>query len=182
MDGTVKLYHLGGKRVLQTFVHCKPEEVAAAAEAGAMEAVDEGDENDDEEGGTRKEESVLSVECIGLARGTLRWVASGGMDKTLKIWDATTGSCRSVCQHGAGVVTLRWHSSLPIVCTGCLDNMVRIWDARNGTILAQLSGHRDQVTSIDWLSTSTSGLDSIICCSNDATSRVFQVDVSSLLR
>jgi len=186
MDGTVKLYHLAGKRVLQTFVHCKPEETTLAG-GGAMEAVAEEDEDADEDG-TRKEESVLSVECVGMARGSLRWLASGGMDKTLKIWDITTGSCRSVCHHSAGVVSLRWHSSLPVVCTGCLDNNVRLFDARNGSQLAELTGHRDQVTYIDMVSLPSHsgegahGLESIICSSNDSTCRVFHVDLWSLMR
>lgn len=48
------------------------------------------------------------------------------------MWDIATGSCRSVCAHGDSVVSLRWHDSLPIVCTAALDHIVRIWDARSG--------------------------------------------------
>jgi len=183
MDGTVKLFHLSGKRLLQTFVHCRPEEVVGGASA-AMETVQE-EEEDGEGGLIQKEESILSVECVGFARGSLRWVASGGMDKTIKIWDTTNGSCRSVCHHNGGVVSLRWHPSLPVVCSGCLDNLVRIWDSRNGGLLADLSGHKDQVTNIDMVSSSSAEgatLDSIICTSDDGTARVFQIDTVSLLR
>ena len=168
--------------MLQTFVHCRPEAIEGSASA-AMEPIDE---EDDENMGVQKEESVLSVECVGFARGSLRWIASGGMDKTLKIWDTTNGSCRNVCSHKGGVVSLRWHSVLPVVCTGCLDNLVRIWDARNGNLLVQLTGHRDQITYIDMVSFPNSegtaaNLDSIICTSDDHTSRIFQLDVHSLL-
>jgi hypothetical protein len=42
MDGTVKLFHLSNKRVLQTFVHCKPEAVSdAPADGSEMEAEEE---------------------------------------------------------------------------------------------------------------------------------------------
>lgn len=189
MDGAVKLFHLGGKRVLQTFVHCSPQAIEGAPAPASEDAMQEGDEDyKAEEGGMQKEESILSVECVGIAKGTLRWLASGGMDKTLKIWDTTNGSCRSVCTHGGGVVSLRWHSSLPVVCTGCLDNLVRLWDARSGSLLSTLTGHRDQVTFIDMITlpsqagSDNEALDSIISASNDGTARVFQVFTSSLLR
>lgn len=181
IDGTVKLFHLGGKRVLQQFVHCKPEDdVGAAArnEAAPLEALmnDDGEEIE----GEQKDVSISSVECVGIARGSLRWLASGGMDKTLKIWDTTNGTCRSVCMHPAGVVALKWHALLPVVCTGCLDNSVRLWDARNGTMLAQLTGHRDQVTFLDMVSV-TGALDTIISVSDDGTARIFEVSTASLL-
>jgi WD40 repeat protein len=173
MDGTVKLFHLSNKRVLQTFVHCKPEAVSdAPADGSEMEAEEE------------ELESTMSVECVGVARGNLKWLASGGMDKTLKIWDTTNGSCRSVCVHAGGVVSLRWHASLPVVCTGCLDNLVRLWDARSGNLLAELSGHRDQVTFIDCLPpipSSGDELDTIVTASNDGTSRIFRVATLSLV-
>jgi hypothetical protein len=38
------------------------------------------------------------VECVGFSAPEYRWVASGGMDKTLKIWDLTNGYCRSICR------------------------------------------------------------------------------------
>ena len=171
----------------------------------------------------------MSVECVGFSRGSFRWAASGGLDKTLKVtgaalltcdtgrefdlslfilsmhpfllsyfifllqhlisshlsssslcltflfpplitshhlisslfilsmpsfsfsfphrhlfssiislhaahqvWDIATGSCRSVCPHGDSVVSLKWHSSLPIISTAALDHIVRVWDARAG--------------------------------------------------
>lgn len=41
-------------------------------------------------------ETSLSVECVGFSGGDYRWVASGGLDNTLKIWDTVTGMCRQV--------------------------------------------------------------------------------------
>ena len=185
MDGTVKLFHLSNKRVLQLFVHCKPEVLAEGADAMETLMNEDGEEID----GEQRDEAILSVECVGIAKGSLRWLASGGMDKTLKIWDATNGSCRSVCVHGGAVVSLKWHAVLPVVCTGCLDNVVRLWDARNGSLLAQLTGHRDQITFVDMLplisSPSTESgdqFDSIISVSDDATARIFQISTTSLLR
>ena len=95
---------------------------------GEFEKIDESPEvNQDEEG----EMGVMSIECVGFCP-SLPWVASGGMDKTLKVWDTVSGTCRCVCSHGGSVVVLRWHPSLPVVTTAALDNFVRLWDARGG--------------------------------------------------
>ena len=37
----------------------------------------------------QEEEGTMSVECVGFSGGSFRWAASGGMDKTLKVSDAT---------------------------------------------------------------------------------------------
>lgn len=167
----------------------------------------EEDEEEDEE------EEVLGVECVGLSPSSsggggdsnMRWAASGGMDKSLKIWDLTSGSCRCVCPHEGSVVALRWHPTAMLVCTAALDNAVRIWDARSGLALAVLTGHRDLVTNIFFASAlgglSSGGatsstvavtsdivndrieafMDCIVSVSDDSTSRVFFVDSASLL-
>ena len=116
----MKLYQISGKKVLHTFTH-----TIAPSSTPEAEAEGEGDDNDD------GEESKVSVECVGFSNDA-KWVASGGMDKTLKIWEATTGVCRAVCDHGDSVVALKWHIKLPVVFTAALDQVIRIWDARTG--------------------------------------------------
>ena len=90
--------------------------------------------NDDEEEGEEEEEgeSLQSVECVDFAPVEYKWMASGGLDKTLKIWDFVSGTCRTVCSHPASVVSLKWHAQLPFVTTAALDNNIRIFDARAG--------------------------------------------------
>ena len=88
--------------------------------------MDGDDEDEGDEGGT------LSVECVGFSSTDLKWVASGGLDKTMKVWDMVSGSCRCVCVHGGSVIALKWHAVLPIVTTASLDRAVRLWDARGG--------------------------------------------------
>ena len=208
-DGTVKLFQLSGKRVLQTFIHSArlDEEALEAAQASAaMETVREGLNEDgeedggaegggdveddyDSEAGEERGEAVLGVECVGFANGEWKWVASGGMDKMMKVWDTMTGTVRCTCPHGGSVVSLVWHSSLPIVCTAALDNVVRIWDARNGALLEELTGHNDLVTSIDMVPITAENrvegcgdaTDMIISVSDDKTARVFLINVHSLV-
>ena len=84
---------MSSKKLLHTFVHSKPEEVPPVAGIGATASLPprpptDGDmETDEQEDG---EESVMTVECVGISPGDQRWVASGGMDGQLKVWDVTT--------------------------------------------------------------------------------------------
>jgi WD40 repeat protein len=133
--------------------------------------------------------SVSGVECVGFANGEWKWVASGGMDKTLKVWDTQSGVVRCVCQHGGSVVSLAWHATLPLIATAALDNVVRIWDARNGALLQELTGHNDLVTSIEMVPItaenrvegSGDATDMIISVSDDKTARVFMLNVHALV-
>lgn len=212
-DGTVKLFQLSGKRLLQTFIHsARLDEDATAAAAAAASADrtsmrtvreasnEEGEEEDgdmddeggadyDSDGGEERLDAVLGVECVGFANGEWKFVASGGMDKTLKVWDTMTGVARCTCVHGGSVVALVWHSSLPLIATAALDNVVRIWDARNGALLQELTGHNDLVTSIDMVPITSENridgtgdaTDMIISVSDDKTARIFLVNMNSLV-
>jgi hypothetical protein len=212
-DGTVKLYQLNGKRLLNTFIHSAAldSETAAAAAASAaldrrealgavregahedggdadmMDGPDDRDYDDDLPGEDRID-AVLGVECVGFANGEFRWVASGGMDKTLKVWDTMTGAMRCSCQHGGSVVALAWHSVLPLVVTAALDNVIRVWDARNGALLKELSGHSDLVTGIEMTPITAENrvegagdaTDIIVSVSDDKTARVFLVNMNDI--
>jgi WD40 repeat protein len=152
---------------------------------------EDGNENmyEDSDGGEERTEAVLSVECVGFANGEWKWVASGGMDKNLKVWDTMTGTVRCTCPHGGSVVALVWHSSLPIVCTAALDNVVRLWDARNGALLQELTGHNDLVINIDMVPITAENriegcgdaTDMIVSVSDDKTARIFMINVNALV-
>lgn len=88
-DGTMKLYHISGKRVLQSFVH------AVVTGSGTENAMDGGGEAGD---------VTMSVECVGfycppqgVATSNIKYVASGGVNGQLKIWDSNNGQMRSSC-------------------------------------------------------------------------------------
>ena len=95
-------------------------------------------------------EQYSAVESVGIFSGEANWVATGGADRMLRIWDIANGNCRITCLHGGSVVSLRWHPRVPVICTGALDRLVRLWDGRSGQLMQQFSGHMDMVTSIDF--------------------------------
>jgi WD40 repeat protein len=152
-DGEAKLFQLSGQRLLNVFVH-------------ATSAIHSEEEMD--------VESTTGIESVGFSHDQYKWVATGGMDKFLKIWDISSGNCRVQCEHEGGVVSLKWHPTLPFVCTGSIDGVVRVWDARNGNCVHFLPGHANMVTRVDWkFSVPTCG--TIISVSDDKTVRLFDV-------
>ncbi len=119
-------------------------------------------------------ESALGVESVAFSHEQFKWIATGGMDKNLKVWDISSGTCRITCPHDGGVVSIKWHPRLPVVCTGAIDCAVRAWDARNGQCIRLLTGHSNMVTSVDIKADENEGF-VIISVSDDHTSKLFFV-------
>lgn len=152
------MYQLSKKKLLQSFRHSDPLSSADALSAAGggtvfskLSTVSEQAEGDMEEDARGDQDYSLSaVECVGFCPlPEFKWVASGGMDKALKVWDITSGAVRCVCAHEDSVVALKWHYRVPIVATVALDLAIRLWDARSGVCLTVLTGHSRMVTNFD---------------------------------
>ena len=112
------------------------------------------------------------------------------MDKKLKIWEMSSGSCRCQCPHPDSVVALKWVGSHPVVCTASLDLQLRLWDARSGIMLQTLTGHMAMVTNI-YTALVEAGqredlnrsdvTDVLVSCSDDNTVKVFLLNVPAIL-
>src|SRR5262249_17771598 len=92
-----------------------------------------------------------------------RWLASGGRDTTIKIWDTSTGSVlRTIYGHTSSVNTLAISPDGRLLASGsgefadkrdmgvllrggairgAEDNTVRIWDVKTGTEVKVFRGH-----------------------------------------
>jgi WD40 repeat protein len=73
-----------------------------------------------------------AVRCITFSRdGQL--VASGSKDKTVKIWDTSTGQCLTTFRGHRGVVRKATFSPNSTLCASWgLDYVIRIWNVRTG--------------------------------------------------
>lgn len=166
-DGIVYFLQSSSLKLLSVFKHAEQNDTAVTVE------------ND-------IEAAVMSVECVGFSSSNKRWVASGGMDGAMKVWDTATASCRAVCLHDDGVVALEWHPLEHFVCTASLDTCARVWDARNGACIHKFTGHHAMITSIalgKYSSQSEGGryeeADYIVSVSDDNTARVFMIPTES---
>ncbi|XP_076315846.1 WD repeat-containing protein 17-like [Tachypleus tridentatus] len=70
-------------------------------------------------------------------------LCSSSDDKTVKVWDYTTGStCCTLSGHTKYVHALAWSPEIPhILISGSWDATIRVWDIRDGACLDVLEDH-----------------------------------------
>ncbi|KAF9359155.1 hypothetical protein BGX26_013008 [Mortierella sp. AD094] len=74
-------------------------------------------------------------------------VVTGGLDNTLRVWNAETGEClNTLFGHEEGVWSLAF-DKLRIV-SGSLDKTIKVWDTESGECLYTLSGPDGPVTCV----------------------------------
>ena len=79
------------------------------------------------------------------------FLASGGDDGSIKIWDAVTfEEVKTLTGHKGGVTSLDWSPDGIRLVSGSLDSTVKIWDAVLGTNLFTFKGHNHFVECVSW--------------------------------
>jgi WD40 repeat protein len=82
---------------------------------------------------------------------TSEYIASGGSDRTIRLWD-TLGNIVEVWQaHGRGGVTaLAWSPDGRILASGGPDHLIHLWDPASRALVITLEGHTDEIRYLDW--------------------------------
>ena len=75
-------------------------------------------------------------------------LASGSDDRTIKIWDTTTGGCLQTLQGHTGYVWSICVMDGNRLASGSYDNTIKIWDTSTGGCLQTLQGHTGSVFSV----------------------------------
>ncbi|KAI1565722.1 WD40 repeat [Pyrenophora tritici-repentis] len=76
-------------------------------------------------------------------------VASASNDKTVQLWDAATGTCRSTLEgHSAYITAVAFSPDGQLVASASWDSTVQLWEAATGTCRSTLEGHSDYVRAV----------------------------------
>ena len=68
-------------------------------------------------------------------------VASGSWDKTVMLWDVTTGACLKTLEgHSSDVRSVSFSPDGTKVASGSWDKTVKLWDVMSGEVPADAGG------------------------------------------
>ena len=78
-----------------------------------------------------------------------RWVASGGNDKTVRVWDTTDGTLKmTLIGHGRDISSVLFSRDGRLLFTGSYDKTIRVWNLSTGKEIRKLAGHSGGVMSL----------------------------------
>lgn len=84
---------------------------------------------------------VSSVSFLGSDK-----LVSASRDKTIRIWELSTGFCiKTITGHAEWVRSVNVSEDSRLLCTGSNDQSVRVWDASSGESKSDMRGHDNVV-------------------------------------
>jgi WD40 repeat protein/uncharacterized caspase-like protein len=106
-------------------------------------------------------------------------IVTTSMDKTGKIWDATSGQVLTDLKGNDNFVyTAEFSPERKTFLTVSFDSTVKIWDASTGDMIHELQGHKDAV----WGAHYSKDGKKIVSCSRDNTAKIWDAQTGKLLR
>jgi WD40 repeat protein len=76
-------------------------------------------------------------------------LASGGEDRSIRLWDTTTWTCQRVLAgHPWLISALAFTPAGDVLLSGSWDKTVKFWQVETGREFDRLSGHLDSITCV----------------------------------
>ena len=83
-----------------------------------------------------------------------KYLASGGADKFVKVFDVATGKhVRSFEGHTHHVLGVSWKADGSLLASAGADNQIKVWNFESGEQVRSIAGYAKQVTSIQFIGT-----------------------------
>ncbi|ODH02144.1 ribosome assembly protein 4 [Nostoc sp. KVJ20] len=106
-------------------------------------------------------------------------LASASSDKTIKIWDVSSGQLlKTLTGHSEQIIRVAYSPNGQQLASASADKTIKIWDVRSGQLLKSLTGHSDRVMSVAY---SPNG-QQLASASNDNTIKIWDVASGQLLK
>jgi len=100
-----------------------------------------------------------------------RFLASGGHDRTIRIWDVRTDEVVHVFRgHRAAVSALAFRNESYELLSGSYDRSVRLWSVADMAYVESLFGHQSEIHAVD-----TFAGERAVTCGGDGTVRLWEV-------
>ena len=117
-----------------------------------------------------------AVRCAAFSPTDTSRLATGGEDRSVRLWDTQGGACVAVLGgHEARVNACVFSPDGAYLVSGSNDGSLRLWDVASGVCALVLTGHGDAVNSCDF---SPDGA-LLASCSDDNTCKVRPPALSS---
>jgi WD40 repeat protein len=80
------------------------------------------------------------VTCLAFSPDGNR-IASSSIDKTVRVWDVSTGVCVMILEgHRSGVLAVAYSKRGTFIASGGKDMRIRLWDANSGVTVSVIEG------------------------------------------
>src|SRR5262245_40584028 len=88
------------------------------------------------------------VNCLVFDRDG-RWLASGGADNSIRIWDLKSGlELRALLGHQSWVRSLAVSNNSELLASGSNDRTIKLWNVSSGRETVALKGHEGAVEAV----------------------------------